>query len=75
VQADKWDVTHIDRASEAEWPVFEHRAIVDMNGDGVPEVIAHFNEQSEGRGYEMVLASSDGGRSFEHVADNHDSCP
>jgi hypothetical protein len=71
----KWELAHAQRASDAEWPLFEHRAIVHMNGDGVPEVIAHFNEQSDGRGYELVLASSNGGLSFQHVADNEDTCP
>ncbi len=73
--AGEWQVAYVHRANEAEWPLFEHHAIVDMNGDGMPEVIAHFNEQRDGHGHEIVLASVDGGRSFEEIADNHDDCP
>jgi hypothetical protein len=60
---------------EAGWPLYALRAIVDMNGDGLPEVVYHFNEYEDGRGYEVTLAARRGGRSYEQVTDNRDDGP
>jgi hypothetical protein len=57
------------------WPLYQVRAIVDMSGDGVPEIIYHFNEYEDGRGHEVVLAPTRGGRRYRQVSDNEDNGP
>jgi hypothetical protein len=59
----------------ASWPLYQVRAIVDMSGDGVPEIIYHFNEYEDGRGFEVVLAPARGGRRYRQVSDNQDNGP
>jgi hypothetical protein len=56
------------------WPLYQVRAIVDMSGDGLPEIIYHFNEYEDGRGYEVVLAATRG-RRYRQVSDNEDNGP
>jgi hypothetical protein len=69
-----WRVAH-QESHEADWPVFQPRVIVDMNTDGVPEIIYHFSEYDDGVGHEVVLTSSDAGHSWRAAADNQDRCP
>lgn len=69
-----WTMVH-ENGIESDWRVFELRAIVDMNGDGMAEVIYHWNEYADGRGHEVVLSPSRGGTSWREVADNVDDCP
>jgi hypothetical protein len=63
------------RVRSARWPIFRVAAIVDMNGDGVPEVILHFSEYASGRGHEILLGPSHGGRRYAEVSNNEDEGP
>ena len=74
-QADGWRAAFSTELESGDWPQLELRSIVDMNGDGVPELIVHFNEFEDGGGHELVIASADGGDSYREIADNHDDCP
>ncbi len=57
------------------WPLYRVRAIADMNGDGLPEIVYHFNEYEDGRGHEVVLAPTRGGRRYHQASDNEDDGP
>jgi hypothetical protein len=63
------------RTRSARWPIFRVAAIVDMNGDGLPEVILHFSEYATGRGHEILLAPTHNGRRYAEVSNNEDEGP
>ncbi len=46
-----------------------------MNGDGLPEVLLHFNEFPDGRGHEILLGPSRNGRHYAEISDNEDTGP
>ncbi|MBL8715889.1 MAG: hypothetical protein JNL79_07825 [Myxococcales bacterium] len=54
--------------------VFALRAIVDMDGDGMPEIVKHFSEDAQGHGFEVVLARKPNG-DWHEVASNEDTGP
>lgn len=56
------------------FPVYGLRAIVDMDGDGMPEIVQHFSEYDDGRGFEIVLARRPKG-DWDAVASNQDTGP
>lgn len=56
------------------FPVYAVRAIVDMNDDGMPEVIHHFSENAQGQGFEVVLARKPNG-DWHEIASNEDTGP
>lgn len=58
-----------------DWPLFAARAIIDVDRDGTPEVIYHFNEHEDGKGHEVVLRSADAGATWAEVGNNADTCP
>lgn len=55
-------------------PVYAVRSIVDLNDDGMPEIVEHFSEYADGRGYEIVLGRKPNGE-WTELADNQDSGP
>jgi hypothetical protein len=55
-------------------PTRDVRAIFDMNDDGTPEIIEHFGEPPDGRGFEIVLQRRSSG-DWEEIADNEDHGP
>jgi hypothetical protein len=72
----KWRRAFREVYDEGRWhPLHRLSAIVDMNGDGLPEVIYHFNEYADGRGFEVVLAPKRGGRVYEEASNNRDDGP
>ena len=72
----QWHRAYREVYGENRWhPLYRLRAIVDMNGDGLPEVIYHFNEYADGRGFEVVLSPKRGGQVYEQTADNQDNGP
>ncbi|APR76725.1 Hypothetical protein A7982_02072 [Minicystis rosea] len=75
-QGTQWHRAYREVYGENRWhPLYRLSAIVDMNGDGLPEVIYHFNEYDDGRGYEVVLSPKRGGKVYEQIADNRDDGP
>lgn len=56
------------------FPVYALRAVLDMNGDGMPEVIQHFSEDAQGHGFEVVLARKANG-DWHEIASNEDTGP
>jgi hypothetical protein len=74
-ESDKLRFAYEKLAGPARWPVYRLGAVVDMNGDGLPEVIVHFNEYEDGRGHEILLAPTHGGRHYAEVSDNEDDGP
>lgn len=69
-----WSVVY-DTQSPGDWPSYAARTIVDLDRDGTPEVIYHFNEYADGPGHEVVLRSADAGASWAEVGNNADDCP
>jgi len=69
----KWKRRYHDK-NFAGFPVFAVRAVVDMNDDGMPEIIQHFSEDASGHGFEIVLARKPNGE-WDDVASNEDTGP
>lgn len=66
--------TSVAQRPRQPWPTYGVRAIVDMNGDGVPEIIYHFAEYRDGRGFEVVLGKR-ARTGWRELADNEDTGP
>lgn len=56
------------------FPVYGLRAVFDMDGDGVPEIVQHFSEDATGHGFEVVLSRKANG-DWHEVASNQDTGP
>lgn len=65
----RWQRIHREQGTVAS-PI-SLRAIVDMNGDGMPEIIVHVGRDA--MGYEAVLSAK--GAGFRRVTDNEDTGP
>src|SRR5262249_14658269 len=50
-----WDRVYSAEVKGTTWPVYALRAVLDMDDDGVPEVIEHFAEYADGRGFDVVV--------------------
>ncbi len=57
-----------------EWNTFSIKAIVDMDDDGVPEIIYHYAAQADGTGHEVVVGKNSKGR-WKELANNEDNGP
>lgn len=71
----RWQRAYADhwKANKTREP-FHVRAVLDLNGDGRPEVVA-FLREAENMGYDVVLSPSRGGRRYRLVAENPDDGP
>lgn len=58
----------------AGFPVYAVRAVLDMNDDGMPEIVQHFSEYDSGAGFEVVLARKPNG-DWHEIASNEDTGP
>jgi hypothetical protein len=67
----EWRLIHRE-AGTATAPI-ALRAIVDMNGDGIPEIIIHVSEGRNLLGYDAVLGAK--GTRFRRISDNEDTGP
>jgi hypothetical protein len=72
--AGTWIVAYQDNLT-APYPVFSLRSILDINGDGMPEVIYHTADSVNGPGHDVVLATSNQGATWFIQADNEDTGP
>jgi hypothetical protein len=75
VESGAWRLAHDEDAGDSRWPLFRVRTILDLTGDGMPEIVVHFNEYEDGRGHEIVLTALRGGKSWREVSNNFDDCP
>ncbi len=56
-ESGKWKIAYRDNGHASLFPLFEIRAIVDMNDDGVPEILYRFGRTDESPGYDVILGT------------------
>ncbi len=69
-----WLRVHRDLDANATFPVYTLRAVLDVDGDGFPEIVEHVAEREDGAGYEVVLRRNGKGE-WPLVASNEDKGP
>lgn len=71
---DAWKRVFRTTQRNPEWSTFSIKAIVDMDGDGTPEIVYHFSEYADGRGHEVVIGKATSGkRRWKELANNEDN--
>ena len=60
---------------DADWNHFSIKAIVDMNDDGMPEIVYHYASMADGSGHEVVIGKASKKGRWKELANNEDTGP
>lgn len=72
---ESWKRVYRVTQPDPQWNHFSVKAIVDMNDDGMPEIIYHYASSSDGTGYEVLIGRTGKKGRWSEIANNEDTGP